>query len=124
MKLSTIINSLVAIFFSLSSASLFAKSDKEHQFSEPVAALHKVLAPLWHAESGKERQGNTCDNILTMTKLSAEIDASEKLLKTLNDLDLTCNGTISAFDAQFHIVHDAFHEIVDREKAQKLQKAQ
>jgi hypothetical protein len=119
MKLRTSINSIVAIFLVINSVSMLAKADSKHQFSEPVAALHKVLAPLWHAESGKDRQANTCDNILPMKKLSRAIEASENLLETLNDLKLTCNGTISEFDQQFHIVHDAFHKVVDREKVQR-----
>lgn len=106
---------IVAALFA-GSASGEDKGEKHmHSFAKDVDALHTVLAPLWHAPSGKERSRNVCAQAHRLESLASEIRSgdSKALQTSIAALRAQCQANPSDIDAVFTQVHEAFHHLAE-----------
>jgi hypothetical protein len=103
----------------------------EHpELTPEMAGFHDVLAPLWHADPGPDREANACDNGGELLNAAAAIqdagppegvsggdwDANvQVLMLSIQDLMDTCSGSSKnlTFDQAFGAVHDGFHGLMD-----------
>jgi hypothetical protein len=108
----------VALAAALLAASASAEDSHEkhhHHFAKDVDALHKVLAPLWHAKPGKARSQKVCAQAGQLGSLSRDIRSGDNtaLLTSITALKAQCQTAPADIDAVFSQVHDAFHRLVD-----------
>ncbi len=109
-----------------------------HEHPEMTGALremHDVLAPLWHAPKGPERETKTCEAIPTFVQRAGAIDknvpesarakeaayraAAQGLVTAVGSLETECakpSGGRAEFDAKFHDVHEAFHKVMENSR--------
>lgn len=109
---------LIVALAALNVASASAEGNHEkhhHQFPKDVDALHKVLAPLWHAKPGKARSQKVCAQAGQLGSLSRDIRSGNNtaLLISITALKAQCQTAPADIDAVFSQVHDAFHRLVD-----------
>jgi hypothetical protein len=111
-----------------------AKPEEHHVGEHPelpaeLTAFHDVLAPLWHAEAGAQRETDTCAAVPAMQEKAAAIAAapppgdvdaalwgkqSDVLAGSVDMLGAGCgSGEQHDFDGEFGAVHDAFHGLLD-----------
>jgi len=90
--------------------------------SKAVGDFHDVLAPLWHADPGPQRTDDTCKQAPQMVALadvvatSAEpawADKAAGLQASTKALADDCQHGRAGFDAKFHDVHEAFHQVAE-----------
>jgi hypothetical protein len=94
-----------------------AKEEKHsHDFPHEVSKFHDIMSPLWHAESSKKRMDATCEKISDMKSQAKLIKGANGLTTSLDSLLMTCDKDIKLFDEAFHHLHDAFHEVSDKNK--------
>ena len=111
---------ILALAVSLLVGSAFAQDHHEghmhhHQFPQDVDAFHSVLAPIWHAQPGKERSRNACAKANEMEKLAKDIrsgDASP-LVAAVGSLKKSCRGKQGDVDTALTQVHEAFHRLIE-----------
>lgn len=86
-----------------------------HAFAKDVDALHAALAPLWHAQPGKERARNVCAQVDRLDGLSRDIRSGDNkaLLASIAGLKAQCLASPAEIDAAFAKVHDAFHDLAE-----------
>jgi hypothetical protein len=90
--------------------------------------FHGVLAPLWHADAGAQRQKDTCAAMpdfqrgadeIAAAPVPAGVDAAAwkaaaaDLRGKVAATSAQCAAPQAAFDAAFSALHDAYHHIVD-----------
>jgi hypothetical protein len=90
--------------------------------------FHGVLAPLWHADAGAQRQKDTCAAMADFQRGADEIAAAPvptgvdaaawqaaaaDLRAKVAATSAQCAAPQAAFDAAFSVLHDAYHHIVD-----------
>ena len=108
----------IAAISVLMAGSAWAQDNHEkhaHSFSKDVDALHAVLAPLWHAEAGKERSQKVCTQVDTLEGLTKEINGADTkpLLTSLTALRKQCQANPTKIDVAFSQVHEAFHHLAE-----------
>ena len=98
-----------------------------------VVAFHDVMSPLWHADPGEKRQGDTCSAMPSFVSASTNVASSkspegvdaagyqagvEGLVAAVTDLETTCGNPerVGMFDSSFTDVHDAFHALMKASK--------
>jgi hypothetical protein len=86
-----------------------------HDFASDIAAFHSVLAPLWHAGTGRERSRQICAQAVRLENQAMEIHSadSKQLLTTLDTLRTQCQTSPANVDAAFAQVHEAFHRLAE-----------
>ena len=86
-----------------------------HAFARDVDALHAALAPLWHAQPGKERARNVCTQVERLDGLAREIRSGDTkaMLASIAGLKAQCLANPAEIDAAFAKVHDAFHDLAE-----------
>jgi hypothetical protein len=86
-----------------------------HAFAKDVDALHAALAPLWHAQPGKERARNVCAQVERLDGLAREIRSGDAraMLASIEGLKAQCLASPAEIDAAFAKVHDAFHDLAE-----------
>jgi hypothetical protein len=86
-----------------------------HQFANDVNAFHSALAPLWHAQSGKERSQKVCAQATQLESLAREIRSADSrpLLASVTALKAKCQVNPADIDGAFSQVHDAFHRLAE-----------
>lgn len=86
-----------------------------HAFAKDVDALHAALAPLWHAQPGKERTRAVCAQAERLEGLTREIRSGDTkaLLASIAALKAQCKANPAKIDAAFAKVHDAFHDLAE-----------
>lgn len=86
-----------------------------HAFAKDVDALHGALAPLWHAQPGKERAREVCAQVERLEGLTREIRSGDNkaMLASIAGLKAQCLANPAEIDAAFAKVHDAFHDLVE-----------
>lgn len=86
-----------------------------HAFAKDVDALHSVLAPLWHAQPGKERARNVCAQVDRLDGLTRDIRSSDTkaMLASIAALKAQCLANPAEIDVAFAKVHDAFHDLAE-----------
>jgi pyruvate dehydrogenase E2 component (dihydrolipoamide acetyltransferase) len=90
--------------------------------------FHGILAPLWHADAGAQRQKDTCAampdfqrgaDAIAAAPVPAGIDAAAwtaaaaDLRAKVAATSAQCAAPQAGFDAAFSALHDAYHHIVD-----------
>jgi hypothetical protein len=90
--------------------------------------FHGILAPLWHADAGAQRQKDTCAAMPDFQRGADEIaaapvpagldaaawtSAAADLRAKVAATSAQCAGPQAGFDAAFSALHDAYHHIVD-----------
>ncbi len=105
---------------------------EEHpELTPEMTSFHDVLAPLWHADAGPDREANTCNASSGMLNAGAKIQDAptpegvaqadweanvQVLMLSIVDLQDTCSGTGKdgmTFDQAFGAVHDGFHGLME-----------
>jgi hypothetical protein len=83
--------------------------------AKDVDALHAVLAPLWHAQSGKERSQVVCAKANKLESLAKDIRAGDTkaLLLAIAALEKQCQAGQTDIDAALSDVHEAFHRLAE-----------
>lgn len=97
-----------------------------HDFPEAVDGFHNVMAPLWHAPGGEQRQQDICTQypaLITQWKnihaaaSPADVDAAQwakavdNLHKVLSPIEQLCAENLNP-EYMFANVHHGFHELV------------
>ncbi|MBL4711930.1 MAG: hypothetical protein JKX75_05435 [Gammaproteobacteria bacterium] len=111
----------------LMSAYVFAEEGApHHDFPVAVAGFHDVMAPLWHAESGAQRNQKICKQYPTLmirlnkirsAEVPQNVDATqwrhavENLYKVLSPIETICVENRTPEYALAN-VHYGFHELV------------
>lgn len=113
-------------FVALMAAALLAGSafaqDKhenhDHAFAKDVDAFHSLLAPLWHADAGKERSRKVCAQADKLESLGREIRGPDamSLVESVRALRLRCQTDPTRIDEAFARVHEAFHRVAEHPK--------
>jgi hypothetical protein len=86
------------------------------KLSGPLKEFHDVLAPLWHADKGPEREKKTCAAIATFEERAAAVK-DEPMIAAVGQLKAECGkaeGARSEFDAKFGVMHEAFHRAAEK----------
>jgi hypothetical protein len=85
-----------------------------HAFPKDVDAFHATLAPLWHAQAGKQRSANVCAQAGKLESLASEIRKvdTKALVASVTALKAQCNASPTNIDTAFSDVHDAFHRVM------------
>lgn len=91
------------------------REQHSHAFAKDVDALHAALAPLWHAQPGKERTRNVCAQVERLEGLSREIRSGDNkaMLASIAGLKAQCLANPAEIDLAFAKVHDAFHDLAE-----------
>ncbi|PCI07418.1 MAG: hypothetical protein COB77_04700 [Gammaproteobacteria bacterium] len=111
----------------LSGVSAYAESNtRHHDFPVAVTGFHDVMAPLWHAESGEERNQKICKqypiltsrlNKIRSANVPENVDATqwrhavENLYKVLLPIESLCVENRTPEYAMAN-VHYGFHALV------------
>lgn len=111
-------NLVVAVIFSLSTGIVLGEGKIEnhaHEFASDVDDFHAVLAPLWHANPGKERTRSVCAQTDELNDLGRRIQSGdpEALLSSIAELRKECQEASPEIEAVFSQVHHAFHNLVE-----------
>ncbi len=87
-----------------------------HAFPKDVDAFHATLAPLWHAQAGKQRSANVCAQAGKLESLAGEIRKvdTKALVASVAVLKAQCNTSPINIDAAFSEVHEAFHRVMEQ----------
>ncbi len=109
---------IVVILAALSATVAIAAEEHEHHahgFAREVEDFHSVLAPLWHAQQGKERSRQVCAKAQNLELLAKAIRQgnSKPLLSSIAALRAQCQTSPGEIDAVFSRVHDAFHRLAE-----------
>ena len=86
-----------------------------HRFAADVDAFHSVLAPVWHAAPGKERNRNACWQTARMAKLVQEIRSADagRLQASIDVLKERCRDAKDGVEEALSDVHDEFHRLIE-----------
>ncbi len=82
----------------------------------PLKDFHDVLAPLWHADKGPEREKKTCAAVASFEERAAATK-DEPMVVSVGALKVECakaEGARADFDAKFAAVHEAFHHAMEK----------
>jgi len=94
-----------------------ATEQHEHahpHFAKDIDAFHSVLAPVWHAPQGKQRDLDTCsaaERMATLAKDIRSIDASG-LQASVAALKARCGEGAVDIEGPLFEVHEAFHRLI------------
>ncbi len=93
-----------------------AEEAHKHDFAPDVASFHEILAPLWHAEAGPERNTDICSSLVTLQERADAIDSADAsaLVQSVSALGDACAGDDAAIEAAFSAAHDAFHALIGK----------
>lgn len=94
--------------------------DHHGDLPAPLAALHDVLAPVWHMDEGPERQAAACESAADFVTLSGDAGQgyasgaalSEAAVALQGECGANAEGVASAFDA----FHTRFHEVMEQSR--------
>lgn len=86
-----------------------------HRFAKDVDAFHGVLAPVWHAAPGKERNRNACAKAGRMEILAKDIRSADAtpLQASVAGLKKQCRDGAGDIEGALSDVHDAFHRLIE-----------
>jgi hypothetical protein len=82
----------------------------------PLKEFHDVLAPLWHADKGPEREKKTCAATASFEERAAAAK-DEGIIAAVGALKVECakaEGGRADFEAKFAAVHEAFHHAAEK----------
>lgn len=99
----------------LLSMAAIADGEHQHKFAADVDAFHALLSPLWHAPASPQRTENICRSAESLQAKAQAITSQDAtaLQKSLAKLRQDCQAGNSQVDAQFSLVHDEFHHLID-----------
>lgn len=89
-----------------------------HHFPADVDALHGVLAPVWHADRGAERNRDACARAGRMAGLAQAIRSTDaaRLQASLATLAKTCTDGKGDVERALFDVHEEFHRLIEPRK--------
>jgi hypothetical protein len=111
---------LIAVFVvGLFAGSTLAQDRHEnhsHAFPKDIDAFHATLAPLWHAQAGKQRSESVCAQAGKLESLASEIRKADTkaLVASVTALKAQCKASPTNIDSAFSDVHDAFHRVMEQ----------
>jgi hypothetical protein len=87
-----------------------------HAFPKDIDAFHATLAPLWHAQAGKQRSESVCAQAGKLESLASEIRKADTkaLVASVTALKAQCKASPTNIDSAFSDVHDAFHRVMEQ----------
>ncbi len=118
---------LIAMWLPVANAATGETQHGHHDFPPAVSAFHDVMAPLWHAPPGEQRQQSICqgaaslqnaaDNILradTPDQVQAAQwgRAAQQLREAVAALSGACSAEKKGIAEAMAAVHDRFHALV------------
>lgn len=106
----------ISAAFSTSAAMAEDHHHPHHAFAGDVEAFHSILAPVWHADPGRERSRNACAKGGEMEQAARDIRSADaaSLLAAITAFKVQCKDKPSEADAALADVHTAFHRLIDR----------
>ncbi|MBI2305802.1 MAG: hypothetical protein HYU78_00735 [Rhodocyclales bacterium] len=91
---------------------------RHHHFPKDVDAFHGVLAPVWHAPRGKERNQDACTKAGRMERLAKDIRSTDAsgLQASITTLTKQCQGGNGDVEGALFDVHEEFHRLIEPKK--------
>lgn len=117
----------LALVLLVSLAAQAEEKSRHHDFPVAVAGFHDVMAPLWHAPSGEQRDQKICEqhpNLVAhlgkirAAKIPKNVVSSDEWQNAIENLSegltsvkhMCASGRTPEYS--FAIVHEGFHELV------------
>ncbi|HEX5803617.1 MAG TPA: hypothetical protein VFY24_11380 [Azospira sp.] len=121
-KLKTLMAAAVAAIAAITATAAggaLAAEPKEHHhhhhFAADVDAFHGVLAPVWHAARGVQRNQDACGQAGRMASLAKEIRSTDAsaLQARIVTLQAACGEAKGDVEGALFEVHEAFHRLIE-----------
>lgn len=105
-----------------------AHAEHEHDLPAELAALHDVLAPVWHADAGATRASLACTQAAELATRSAAVNtmltpepvdglpwsqATARLVAASDALTSECAASGPEVETRLSSLHDEFHGLVE-----------
>lgn len=116
-KLKTLMAAAVAAFAATTAGGVVAAEQHHHHhhFAPDVDAFHGVLAPVWHADRGAQRNRDACAQAGRMASLAKEIRSADAaaLQAGIVTLQAACGDAKGDVEGALFEVHEAFHRLIE-----------
>lgn len=118
-KLKTLMAAAVAAIAATTAGGALAAEPNEHRhhhhFAADVDAFHGVLAPVWHAARGAQRNQDACGQAGRMASLAKEIRSTDAtaLQARIVTLQAACGEAKGDVEGALFDVHEAFHRLIE-----------
>ncbi len=103
---------------SVAAAERHEHAHHHHHFPKDIDAFHSVLAPVWHAPQGRQRNHDACGEAGRMERLAKDIRSTDAsgLQASIATLKIACGRNVADVEGPLFDVHEEFHRLIDPKK--------